>query len=85
MPLVGTLLLILVVAVPEAEGPLPDRIGPTAPITGAGIGGVVASIIFIVASTPKRESAIKWGVLVGFVFGAVLYLLALFVQIGSGQ
>lgn len=77
MPAVGVLLLLISSFFPEADDPFPDRIGPDAPFTWAGAGGVVASVLFAGASSSKQERAISWGGVIGFVFGGGLYLLSL--------
>jgi hypothetical protein len=83
MPVLAPLVLVLIALVlPEAEDPFPDRIGPLAPLTGAGAGAVLAGIVLIRASTSRRETAMKWGALGGFVVGGALYLFALIVQVG---
>lgn len=74
------LFVLLASVLPEAEG-LPDRIGPGTPFAFAGAGLVLADILFFVASTRKRERAIRWGALGGFVLGTAFYFLALIARI----
>ncbi|MGV1048703.1 MAG: hypothetical protein ACOYD4_09305 [Solirubrobacterales bacterium] len=82
----GALLLVLLVSIlPRAEDPIPDRIGPGDVIAWAGAGGVLGGIFFVASSAPKRDRAIRWGGLAGFVVGATLYLLAFVVRVISGQ
>lgn len=69
---------------PEVEDPIPGRIGLGDLVSLAGTGGVVAGVAFIAASTPKRDKAIRWGALIGFGFGVVLYLVSLIAQLISG-
>lgn len=69
--------VLLIALVPEAEDPWPDRIGPTAPFWAAGAGAVVGGVAFILASAARRESAVKWGMFLGFIAGLVLYVIAL--------
>jgi len=81
VPLLGLVASIL----PQAEDPIPDRIGPSDVIAWAGAGGVVGGIFFIASSAPKRDRAVRWGGLAGFVVGTALYFLALVVRVISGQ
>jgi hypothetical protein len=75
------LALLLASVVPEAESPLPDRIGLGLPFATAGAGGVLAGIVYSGSSAARRDRAINKGGLVGFGVGAVAYLLALAIQI----
>jgi hypothetical protein len=83
----GVLMLALVfwqtLGLPEVEDPIPDRIGLDDLISLAGTGGVLAGVAFIAASASKRDKAIRWGGLIGFGFGAVLYLVSLVIQVIS--
>jgi hypothetical protein len=83
MPSVGVLLPLILLAsgLPKVEDPIPERIGLDTVFTAAGFGGVVAGIAFIAAPARRRESAIRWGGLLGFVLGAALYLTALVNQL----
>jgi hypothetical protein len=81
---VFALLLILVASIlPEAESPLPDRIGLLDVITWAGAGGVLGGLICFKSTAAKRDLAIRWGGLIGFLGILALYLLALLVQVIS--
>jgi hypothetical protein len=85
MPVVAALLLILVASIlPQAEYPIPDRIGPGDVIAWAGAGGVIGGILYVASSAPKRDRAIRWGGFAGFVVSGTLYLLALILRVASG-
>jgi hypothetical protein len=84
MPAFASLFLLLLASVlPQVEAPLPDRIGLGFPFAAAGAGGVLAGLAQIGSSTAKRERAMSWGGFVGFGAGAVVYVLALIVQVAS--
>jgi hypothetical protein len=85
VPTLALLLIVMASILPEAESPLPDRIGPTVLIEWAGAGAVVGGIISFRSSTPKRDRVIGWCGLTGFVAAAVLYAVALFAQVFSGS
>jgi hypothetical protein len=86
VPGLASLFLILASSVlPQVEYPIPDRIGLDDLISLAGTGGVLAGVTFITASASKRDKAIRWGALIGFGFGAVLYLVSLVAQVISGS
>lgn len=76
------LLLLLGSLVPRVEDPLPDEIGIDFPFAVAAGWGVLASLIYFKSSLARRESAVRRGVLLGFGLGAVVYLVALVVQVG---
>jgi len=78
------LIVVQALGLPEVEDPIPERIGLGDLVSLAGTGGVVAGVAFITASAPKRDKAIRWGALIGFGFGVVLYLVSLIVQLISG-
>jgi hypothetical protein len=73
--------LLLASLVPQVEDPLPDRIGLGFPFAMATAGGVLAGIIYADAPGNRRNKAIKSGGRFGFLAGAVVYLLALVVQV----
>lgn len=75
--------LLLAFVWPEVEDPLPDRIGLGFPFAMAGAGGVLASIVHSESSPARRDRAINKGGVIGFGLGAVAYLLALVIQVGS--
>ncbi|HSK49895.1 MAG TPA: hypothetical protein VK889_05295 [Solirubrobacterales bacterium] len=77
------LLLLLGSFVPRVEDPLPNEIGLGHLFYAAGMGGVLGGVLFAWSTERRRDSAIKWGGVCGFVLGAALYLLALLVQVGS--
>jgi hypothetical protein len=84
VPRLALLPLILVSSsLSHVEDPIPDRIGLDDLISLAGTGGVLAGVAFIAASASKRDKAIRWGALIGFGFGAVLYLVSLVAQVVS--
>lgn len=84
VPSITLLLLILVSSsLPEVEDPIPNRIGLDDLISLAGTGGVLAGVAFITASASKRDKAIRWGGLIGFALGALVYLVSLAVQVIS--
>lgn len=84
MSAVGVLSFVLLASgFPEAEDPIPDHVGPTFAFTAAGFGGVIGGIAFFAAPASRRESAIRWGGLIGFVGGALLYLAAVVNQVAS--
>jgi hypothetical protein len=68
---------------PRAKSPIPEEIGLEAPFVGAGFGTVAAGVIFAASSKARRERAMRIGGIVGFVFGAGVYLIALSVQVAS--
>jgi hypothetical protein len=49
---------------------------------GAGLGGVLAGVLFTAVSPQKRERAMALGGLIGFALAAIYYILALLVQVG---
>jgi len=81
------LLLALIVwqaiGLPEVEGPFPDRIGLTFPISLAGATGVFGGVLSVVASPRRRERFISLGTFAGFCVGVAFYALSLFVQLLS--
>lgn len=86
MPALAALFLIVVASIlPEAENPLPDRIGPADLIEWAGAGAVLGGMISFRSSAPKRDRVIGWCGLMGFVVAAALYVVALFAQVFSGS
>jgi len=77
------LALLLASFLPRVEDPLPDRIGLGLPFAAAAAGGVLAGMIFVRSAPARRERAMRWGGLAGFGLGAVVYLVALLVQVAS--
>lgn len=75
------LLALTALTLPEAEDPIPDRVGLDAAFIGAGFGAVLAGILCAWASKSSRETAMKWGGVIGFLAGTGFYLLALLVQV----
>ena len=83
MPALALLFVVVASFLPEAENPLPDRIGPADLIEWAGAGAALGGMLFFKASAPKRDRMIGWGGLLGFLVAAVLYVIALFAQVFS--
>jgi hypothetical protein len=84
VPALAALLLIVVASfLPEAESPLPDRIGVIDVFTSAGAGGALGGIICFKATAAKRDLAIRWGGLIGCIASLALYFLAVLVQVLS--
>jgi hypothetical protein len=79
------LLVVVASILPEAESPLPDRIGPPDLIEWAGAGAVLGGILSFRSSTPKRDRVIGWGGLTGLGAAAALYVVALLARLFSGS
>jgi hypothetical protein len=75
--------VLLASALPRVEDPIPESVGLGLLIEKAGAGVVLVGIAFLRASPARREKAINIGGLVGFGFGALVYLIALVVQLFS--
>lgn len=81
--LVLALIVWQALGLPEVENPIPERIGLGYLFTLAGAGGVFGGLSRSVSSPAKRERAVSWGTLVGFVAGLIFYGLSLLVQVIS--
>lgn len=68
---------------PRVEDPWPDTIGIGFPITTAAAGGALAGLGFAAATSKRRDVAIKWGSVIGFVIGSALYFISLLIQVIS--
>lgn len=69
--------------VPEVESPWPERIGLGFPFTVAGAASMLAGVATAGTSQTRRERWMNLGSLGGFFIGALLYLVALLVQVVS--
>jgi hypothetical protein len=76
--------LFLASVFPRVEDPWPDTIGLEFPFTAAGIGGVLAGVIYARAREEERNEATGTFGLYGFCLGAVFYALSLLNQVVSG-
>jgi hypothetical protein len=74
-------LLIGLSLLPVVENPWPASIGLELPVEAAGVGGVVATVLFAGAPRGRREKATFRGGLWGFYLGALFYLLSLLNQL----
>jgi hypothetical protein len=74
---------LLASPVPQVEAPFPEKVGLGFPLSMAGAAGVLAGIVYTASPPEKRDRAIAMGSLIGFGIGAVVYLLAFIVQVGS--
>jgi hypothetical protein len=81
--LVFAFLLGQALGLPEAENPIPEKIGLEDVFTFAGAVGVLGGIACFGSPSAKREQGIKWGVLIGFCLGAAVYCLLLLFQVLS--
>jgi hypothetical protein len=77
------LLLGQALGLPEVEDPIPDKIGLGHVIAYAGAGAVVGEVVRFSSAPPRRERAVRRGLLIGFSIGLGFYALSLLVQIGS--
>jgi hypothetical protein len=68
---------------PEVEDPIPDAINFWFPFGLSGACGVLAGILYFPSPAPKREKAARWGILIGFCIGSVIYFLLLVIQLSS--
>jgi hypothetical protein len=68
---------------PKVEDPWPDRIGMGLPFTLAGGGAVLAGILFAGSTAARRDRAIMWGGVFGFLGGVCFYAISLVVQVTS--
>lgn len=75
---------MLVSALPRVEDPIPETIGFGSIVFAAGAGGVVAGVVYARSPAAQRDEAVRKGGLWGFWIGLLLYLLALFAQVGFG-
>ncbi len=75
--------LLTLAVLPRVEDPWPDTIGIGFPVTTAGAGGVLAGLVFAATTSERHDSAIKWGTVVGFLIGSVLYFVSLLAQVIS--
>jgi len=82
--LAGDLLLVVISLLPRVENPWPESIGLELPIVMAGVGGVVANVLYASASKAQRDGAVRYGGLGGFGVGTLFYLLSLLDQVVSG-
>jgi hypothetical protein len=80
---VSPAILLVASVLPQVEAPLPDRIGLGFPFSMAGACGVLVGLAHTVSPPAKRDKAIRMGGLIGFLLGAVFYLLALLAQLTS--
>ena len=77
------LLLGQVLGLPEAEDPIPDKIGLSYLVSLAGAGGVLGGVVSVVGWPQKRERLVSVGTFIGFCIGFGLYALALIDQLIS--
>jgi hypothetical protein len=77
------LVLWQALGLPEAEDPIPDRIGWCHVFALAGAGGVLGEIVGFGLSPAEREWAVRVGNLTGFCFGIGAYCLSLLAQVLS--
>jgi hypothetical protein len=68
---------------PEVEDPIPEKIGLEDVFAFAGACGVLGAIACFRSPSARQEQGVKWGVLIGFCFGAVVYCLLLVIQVMS--
>jgi hypothetical protein len=68
---------------PRVENPWPHTIGLGFPVATGGAGGVLAGLAFANAKSEKRDLAIKWGGVIGFLAGSLLYGVSLPAQVVS--
>jgi hypothetical protein len=74
--------LIVSAVLPRAEDPWPDTIGVDFPFSMAGAFGFIAGALFVGSSPARRDRAIRWGGLLGFLGGMLLYVVAFAAAIG---
>lgn len=75
--------LLVLAVLPRVEDPWPDTIGLGLPVMTATAGTVLAGVAFTKATQERRDGALRWGLFLGFLVGAVLYLVALLAQVVS--
>lgn len=79
--LVLALLIGHALGLPEAESPIPDKIGLGDVFALAGAGGVLGGIACFRSSSARQEQGVKWGVLIGFCLGSAIYCLSFLAQL----
>jgi ABC-type transport system involved in multi-copper enzyme maturation permease subunit len=81
--LVLALIVLQALGFPEAEDPIPEKIGIGSIMEYAGWGGVLAVVLSFVWPQQRREWLISLGTFAGFCFGVALYGLSLLAQLVS--
>jgi hypothetical protein len=81
----AVLTFFVTLVLPHVEDPWPNTIGLEFPFTAAGVGGVLASVLYAEARGRERSEVINAGGLYGFWLGAFFYALSLLNQIISGS
>jgi hypothetical protein len=76
--------LIFLAVLPRVEDPWPDTIDLGFLVLTATAGMVLAGVAFTRATQERRENALRWGLFLGFLVGAVFYFVALVTQVVSG-
>jgi hypothetical protein len=76
-------LVLLLGVLPRVEDPWPDTIGLELPIALAGAIGILAGVVFSGSPELRRDRAIRWGGVLGFLAGMLFYLAALVAQLCS--
>ena len=79
--LVLALLVGQALGLPEAESPIPEKIGIADVFAYAGAGGVLGGIARFRSSSSKQERGVSRGVFCGFCCGAAIYCLSLLSQL----
>jgi hypothetical protein len=73
--------ILVASVIPRVEDPWPASIGLEFPFTMAGVGTVLAGLIYAEASQSRRDRASHKGGLYGFGVGALIYALSLLNQV----
>jgi hypothetical protein len=75
--------LLVLALLPRVENPWPETIGLNLPFVTGTAGAALAGVVRFRAAQDRRERAILLGGFVGFLVGAVLYLISLAAQVAS--